>query len=104
MVVAWRIHWLTKQGRETPEIPCDVLLTEEEWKVLWVSSERKPPPEEPPPLSWCTRAIAKLRGFIGRKSDGHPGTTVIWRGLLRLHYLVIGSRYAPLLYPQRAGP
>ena len=24
LVVAWRIYLLTKQGRETPNIPCDV--------------------------------------------------------------------------------
>ena len=32
MVVAWRIYMLTKQGRETPDIPCDVYLSEEEWQ------------------------------------------------------------------------
>ena len=30
MVIAWRIYMLTKQGRETPNIPCDVYLSEEE--------------------------------------------------------------------------
>jgi len=29
-VVAWRIHLLTKLGRETPNLPCDVLLSEDE--------------------------------------------------------------------------
>jgi hypothetical protein len=28
--------------------------------------------------------VAKLGGFLGRKGDGHPGATVIWRGLERL--------------------
>ncbi|MGO9122909.1 MAG: IS4 family transposase [Desulfomonilaceae bacterium] len=48
--------------------------------------------------------MAGLGGFLGRKGDGHPGATVIWRGLLRLHYMVIGFRHAHLLYNQRAGP
>jgi hypothetical protein len=104
MVVAWRIHWLTKMGRETPDTACDVLLSEEEWKVLWTCKEQKPPPERPPSLSWCVLAIAGLGGFLGRKGDGHPGATVIWRGLLRLHYMVIGFRHAHLLYNQRADP
>jgi len=26
---------LVKQGRETPDLPCDVYLAEEEWKVLY---------------------------------------------------------------------
>lgn len=28
--------------------------------------------------------VAKLGGFLGRKGDGHPGATVLWRGLNRL--------------------
>jgi len=104
MVVAWRIHCLTKMGREAPDIACDVLLTEEEWKILWACKEHKPPPERPPSLSWCVLAIASLGGFLGRKGDGHPGATVIWRGLLRLHYMVIGLRHAHLLQNQRDGP
>lgn len=104
MVVAWRIHWLTHHGRETPDLPCDVFLTEEQWKVLWVHRENKPPPGDPPPLSWCVGAIGRLGGFLGRKGDGHPGPTVIWRGLLRLHYLTIGSRTQHLIHEPRAGP
>lgn len=34
--------------------------------------------------------IARLGGFLGRKSDGSPGVKVLWRGLSRLHDLVEG--------------
>jgi hypothetical protein len=34
LVVAWRIYYLTKQGRETPNVPCDIFLSEDEWRVL----------------------------------------------------------------------
>jgi Transposase Tn5 dimerisation domain len=30
------------------------------------------------------RAIARLGGFLGRKSDGLPGWQTLWRGWLRL--------------------
>jgi hypothetical protein len=30
------------------------------------------------------RMVAKLGGFLGRKGDGDPGATVLWRGLNRL--------------------
>ncbi len=33
---------------------------------------------------------AKLGGFLGRKTDGEPGTITLWRGLLRLEAMVIG--------------
>ena len=94
LVVAWRIYWLTKQGRETPDIPCDVVLKEDEWKVLYASVRDEPPPSEPPSLRDAVRMIAKLGGFLGRKSDGEPGTTTLWRGLVRLDNIVIGYRMA----------
>jgi len=28
--------------------------------------------------------LAGIGGFMGRKSDGNPGTQTIWRGLLKL--------------------
>jgi hypothetical protein len=28
--------------------------------------------------------IAKFGGFLGRKSDGHPGTKVMWIGMQRM--------------------
>lgn len=36
MVVAWRIFFLTMQGRETPDVACDGFLKEDEWKALYV--------------------------------------------------------------------
>jgi len=50
LVVAWRIYLLTKQGRETPAIPCDVYLAEEEWKVIYAWEKKQLPPDKPPPL------------------------------------------------------
>ena len=40
------------------------------------------------------REMAKLGGFIGRKSDGEPGWITIWRGWRKLHMLVRGSELA----------
>jgi len=54
----------------------------------------EPPPSEPPSLRDAVRMIAKLGGFLGRKSDGEPGTTTLWRGLVRLDNIVIGYRMA----------
>ena len=45
--------------------------------------KRKPTPEAPPSLRDAVPMIAKLGGFLGRKSDGGPGTTTMWRGLER---------------------
>ena len=85
LVVAWRVMDLTKRGRETPEIPCTVFFEEAEWKALYCHHHRLPtPPETPPTLGEAMRMVAKLGGFLGRKGDGHPGATTLWRGLVRL--------------------
>jgi Domain of unknown function (DUF4338)/Transposase Tn5 dimerisation domain/Transposase DNA-binding len=85
LVVAWRIFHLAKLGRETPEVPCTVFFREEEWQALCVYHQKTPiPPSQPPTLNVAMRLVAKLGGFLGRKGDGHPGTTVLWRGLQRL--------------------
>jgi hypothetical protein len=40
------------------------------------------------------RELAKLGGFIGRKSDGEPGWITIWRGWQKLYTLVCGAELA----------
>jgi len=104
LVVAWRIFWLVKQGRETPNVPCDVFLEEDEWKALYATVRNAAPPSTPPALREAVRMIAALGGFLGRKRDGEPGTITVWRGLERLDNIVIGYRVALRLYAGRAGP
>ena len=85
MVVAWRIFHLTKLGRETPEAPCTVFFEDAQWKALVGYKTQTPiPPEKPPTLGEAMRMVATLGGFLGRKSDGHPGTKTLWLGLQRL--------------------
>jgi hypothetical protein len=89
-VVAWRVLYLTMLSRDIPQMPCNVLLETEEWQALYCFIHRtKTPPPKPPPLMEATRMIAQLGGFLGRKSDGHPGPTTIWRGLQRLQDIVL---------------
>jgi hypothetical protein len=40
------------------------------------------------------RELAKLGGFLGRKSDGEPGWITIWRGWAKLNTLVRGAQLA----------
>ncbi|HDZ00192.1 MAG TPA: hypothetical protein ENH52_01825 [Nitrospirae bacterium] len=51
--------------------------------------------------------VASLGGFLGRKSDGEPGTQTLWLGLQRLDdmtgmWKVFMSRYE--LYSLRSPP
>jgi len=88
LVVAWRIYYLTKLGREVPDVPCTVFFEEAEWKALASYKTNSPiPPEQPPSLREAIRMVASLGGFLGRKSDGEPGTKTMWLGLQRLEDL-----------------
>lgn len=85
MVVAWRVYHLVKLGREVPDIPCTVFFEEAEWKAVTAYITKNPvPPAEPPSLREVTHMVATLGGFLGRKSDGEPGTKSLWLGLQRL--------------------
>ena len=42
------------------------------------------PPATAPPLRQAVRWIAQLGGFIGRASDGEPGSQTLWRGVQEL--------------------
>ncbi len=85
MVVAWRIVHLTKLGRETPDVPCTVFFEDAEWKALNTYITQNPTtPDQPLSLRDAIRMVASLGGFLGRKSDGEPGTKSLWIGLQRL--------------------
>jgi len=97
MVIAWRIHHMTKLGREVPDLPADVYFDHDQCQVLvaYETKTGKRPPEAPAPsLRDAIRMTAKLGGFLGRKADGEPGTETLWRGLLRLDGMTEGWRLA----------
>ncbi|MCA8996527.1 MAG: hypothetical protein KDA80_06075, partial [Planctomycetaceae bacterium] len=49
-VIAWRILYVTFLGRECPDLPCDVVFSEAEWKSVWKIVEQDDPPKAAPPL------------------------------------------------------
>ena len=94
LVVAWRIYHLAKLGREVPDVPCTIFFEEFEWKALHTHLTQTPvPPEKPPTLRQALRMVATLGGFLGRKSDGDPGTTTLWRGLQYLDAIAAVWKY-----------
>ena len=83
-VIAVRIYQIKLTGRTKPTVSCEVILTEEEWKVLYSYVHKtKSIPTIPPTAEEIMNWIAKLGGFLGRKGDGCPGSIVIWRGWQR---------------------
>jgi hypothetical protein len=84
-VIAWRIVYATMLARVVPEVPCTVLLEDDEWQGLYCRIHRVAiAPAKPPTLRQAVRWIAQLGGFQGRKQDGEPGVTVLWKGFQHL--------------------
>jgi hypothetical protein len=92
MIIAWRVLYLTKLGRDCPEMPCDAVFADEEWRAVYLVTQRRAPPEQPPALDTMVRMLATLGGFLNRKSDGFPGPKTIWIGLQRTADFVLALR------------
>ena len=87
-IIAWRILYATMLARTDPTLPCTVVLTQEEWQALYCNIQRVPEPASTPPtLAEAVVWIARLGGFLARKSDGAPGPHVLWRGFQHLPYI-----------------
>ena len=84
-VIAWRLYWMTLLNRHVPEADCTQVVTENEWRALYALTHKtRTFPKKTPTVAQVVLWIAKLGGFLGRKSDGTPGVTVLWRGWQRL--------------------
>jgi hypothetical protein len=89
MIIAWRVLFLTMLGRECPEMSCDCVFADEEWRAVYLVTQRKPPPDKPPSLDTMVRMVAGLGGFLNRKNDGVPGPKTLWIGLQRVPDFVL---------------
>ncbi len=81
-IVAWRVAFLMRLGRTCPDMDAAIFFHPDEIKGAYLLS-KTPLPQEPPKLREVIRVIAKLGGFLGRKSDGEPGVKAMWIGLQR---------------------
>ncbi len=78
-VIAWRLAAMTLLGRETPELPMEVLFSETEIGVLkdFARQNRKKVPQN---LGAGVVTMAMLAGYLNRKNDPPPGYKKIWEG------------------------
>lgn len=100
-IVAWKLLWLKLESGQDPEAACDIVLQQYEWQALYCVVNRVSiPPMQPPTLKEAVIMIAKLGGFLGRKSDDQLGVKVIWRGLMCLNNITKGwlAAYLPISY------
>ena len=94
-VVAWRLFMITLIARTEPDTPCTEFLSDPEWKILFRTVNKgKSLPEKVPAIGEVIIWIARLGGFLARKSDGMPGTLTLWRGWKRVTDLTEGWNLA----------
>jgi len=93
-VVAWRVLYLAKLARSSPEIDASEVADKDEVEVLnqWLAYEGKK--YRIRTARDFTIAVATLGGFLARKSDGMPGTKNVWQGLRDLTFLIMGYKVA----------
>lgn len=84
MIIAWRILFTTMLGRVAPNLPCDKVFSEAEWKSVYIMTHKKQAPEQVPSLNEFIKMVAQLGGFLNRKRDGEPGVKTLWIGMQRM--------------------
>ncbi|MDZ7752611.1 MAG: IS4 family transposase [Gammaproteobacteria bacterium] len=83
MVIAWRIMLMTLLGRESPELPPELLFTDVELKVLRrYAMKRKG--KEIHTLRDAVTWTAILGGYQNRKHAPPPGADLTWYGRMKL--------------------
>jgi len=89
LVIAWRIMLMTLLGRETPQLPAEVLFSDIELRALqaWAKKKRLKPPLL---LGEAVRVVAKIGGYLGRNSDPPPGHQLLWRGYTEFQFMCLG--------------
>jgi hypothetical protein len=89
LVIAWRVMLMTLLGRETPELPADMLFSDLEIQVLQAYAKKRRL-RVPAHLGDAVRLVAKIGGYLGRASDPPPGHQLMWQGYTQLHLMCEG--------------
>lgn len=92
-VIAWRISWLTILARQAQAGASEAVFTHTE-RILLEQTMAQKGKNLTRDLAYYMTAVARLGGYLDRKSDPPPGTTVMWRGFIRLSDLDEGFRAA----------
>jgi hypothetical protein len=88
-IIGVRLMHVTYLARVQPDVPATEVFSTEEVNALHIRMTKALPPASPAPtLREMVRMLGKLGGHLGRKCDGEPGVTVLWRGWTSLYETV----------------
>ena len=90
-ILGWRIFWMTMMNRVAPDSSPLMALTPIEVELLdrlipGATAKRR----RVAVLSPYLTKVARLGGYLARRSDSPPGNMVMWRGLSRLTDIELG--------------
>lgn len=93
-IIGVRLMHVAYLARAQPDLPAIAVFSQEEIEALHIRVHRALPPAKSPSLREAVRMLGSLGGHLGRKCDGEPGMTVIWRGWISLYETVLALRAA----------
>lgn len=82
-IVAWRILHLRDFGRVEPALCSSLFFSTAHWQAASLMANGKMAATAPS-MPEMIKMIAKLGGYMGRKSDPNPGAQCLWVGLQKL--------------------
>ncbi len=82
LIVAWRLLYVMRLGRDCPELPCDVVFDESEWKSVVVVLKGREALGAKPTLGEMVLMVGELGGHVRRKNDPQPGMKSMWIGMM----------------------
>ncbi len=85
LIVGWRTLYVTRLGRDFPDLDCEAVFEPSEWKAVYQVTQQQTPPKTPPKLQEMVRMVAQLGGYVNRPRADEPGAETIWKGLQRMH-------------------
>jgi hypothetical protein len=92
-VVAVRLLQLKSAARTNPACPARNLVPLH-WIKMLLAARKRSKLTVAMTIREFYREVAKLGGFLGRKSDGEPGWITIWRGWQKLYMFIHGAELA----------
>lgn len=76
-------------GRVCPDVSCDIVFQEHEWKSVYEVLNKKKAPNSPISLNEMIILIGCLGGHMNRKSDGFPGPKKMWIGMQKMRNFTV---------------
>jgi hypothetical protein len=92
-VVAVRLLQLKSAARTNPATPARNLVPLH-WIKMLLAARKRSKLTVAMTIREFYREVAKLGGFLGRKSDGEPGWITIWRGWQKFYMFIHGAELA----------